>query len=86
MVFKDGRFRGEKRAQLQPVVAMTEARVATLLASAPDLDGSSITVTAMDDGIVLAGFVGSKGELRRAAELAGGVEGVAFVDNRIALR
>ncbi|PPD15775.1 MAG: transporter [Methylobacterium sp.] len=86
MVFKDARFHGEKRAQMLPVVAVTEARVATLLASAPDLDGSSITVTAMDDGIVLAGFVTSEGELRRAAELAQAVEGVAFVDNRIALR
>ncbi len=44
MVFKDARFRGEKRALVLPVIADLEARVAKALASAPNLDGSAITV------------------------------------------
>ena len=86
MVFKDARFRGEKRALLQPVIADVEARVAKTLASAPDLDGSSITVTAVADAIVLAGFVTSEAERRRASEQAALVEGVSRIENRLQLR
>ena len=86
MVFKEARFRGEKRALVLPVAADLEAKVAKALAGAPDLDGSSITVTAVADAIVLAGFVTSEAERQRAGEQAALVEGVSRIENRLQLR
>ncbi|MCA3628641.1 MAG: BON domain-containing protein [Methylobacterium sp.] len=86
MVFKDARFRGDKRALVLPVVAELEARVAKALASAPDLDGSSITVTTRGNCLVLKGFVTSEVERERAADHTRLIEGVIAVDNQLQLR
>ncbi len=85
MVFKDARFRGRKRALVLPVVADLEARVAKALASAPNLDGSAITVTAMGDRIVLKGFATTEIERQRAEEQTLLIEGVGSVDNQLQL-
>lgn len=86
MVFKEARFRGEKRALELPVTAELEAQAAKALASAPDLDGSSITVTAIGECIVLKGYVSSDIERERAEEQVRTIDGVMSVKNELQLR
>lgn len=86
MVFKQARFHRKKRSRVLPVAADLEARVAEALATAPHLDGTAITVTALGNCMVLKGFVTSPEERERATEQAGAVDGVGEIDNQIQIR
>ncbi|HEV7305940.1 BON domain-containing protein [Ensifer sp.] len=84
MVFKKRTFYGDEPERLIPEQpAELERTVADLLAVVPGLDASDVTVTAKGNTILLAGFVASQDEVRRAEEAAEGVPGVAEVLNRI---
>lgn len=66
-----------------PIHAVLEADVAGALGRAGLVDASRISVTATGAVITLDGFVGSRFEVETAGEIAGKVEGVRDVDNRL---
>ena len=66
-----------------PADAVLEAEVAEALGRTGLLDASRVTVTVQGATVNLAGFVVSRSELDTAGEVAGRVEGVAAVDNRL---
>lgn len=66
-----------------PADATLEVDVAEALARAGMIDASRVTVTPRREMVTLDGFVGSRSEVDMAGEVAGRVEGVKGVDNRL---
>lgn len=61
------------------------ARVKQALEGEAKVQAAAIDVTAADGKVTLWGTAGSAGERSRAAQVAGKVEGVKSVDNKIAV-
>ena len=88
MVFKPQRFH-ETPPQVErdyPTDAMLEAGVAEALGRAGPVDATRVFVTAHGAAVSLDGFVGSDSERATAGEVAGRVEGVKSVDNRLSVQ
>lgn len=85
MVFKPQTFHElPPQAEMDdPMDAVLEADVAEALARAGALDASRIDVTIHGAAACLEGFVGSRSEVDVAGEIAGQVDGVKVVDNRL---
>jgi osmotically-inducible protein OsmY len=85
MVFKPQTFHETppQAEQDDPTDAVLEARVAEALGRAGLVDASRVSVTTMGAIVTLDGFVGSPYEVDAAGEVAGKVEGVGGVDNRL---
>ncbi|MBX9454864.1 MAG: BON domain-containing protein [Rhizobium sp.] len=85
MVFKPQTFHVlPPQAEMDdPMDAVLEADVAEALARAGALDASRIDVTIRGAAACLEGFVGSRSEVDVAGEIAGQVDGVKVVDNRL---
>lgn len=85
MVFKPQTFHeAPPQAELDdPTDAMLEANVAGALGRAGLVDASRVIVTMRDGVVILDGFVGSHSEVDTAREVAGRVDGVQRVDNRL---
>lgn len=66
-----------------PPQAILETAVADALSSDSALDASDVAVTARGSMITLTGAVLTEEEVVRAAEVAGCVDGVKRVDNRL---
>ncbi|HZP87219.1 MAG TPA: BON domain-containing protein [Burkholderiales bacterium] len=63
--------------------ATVTARVKAALAAAQGISGTDISVETQQGTVILTGKVADATQSKRAAEVAGGVEGVRSVDNRL---
>ena len=88
MVFKPQTFHEiPPQAEMDnPTRALVEADVADALGRAGTLDASRVTVIMHGDVVTLDGFVSTRSEIDTAGEVAGRVEGVRRVDNRLQIQ
>lgn len=63
--------------------ATVTAKVKAALAAADGISGTNITVETQQGTVILTGKVADATQSQRAAQVAGGVEGVRSVDNRL---
>jgi len=87
MVFKPQTFFGNEpsTAALETTSGTAiETRVAEALARAGDMDAADVSVTAVDDTIVLSGTVAFPEEIAIAGDIAARIAGVTSVENLIA--
>ena len=85
MVFKPQTFH-EVPPQIEidaPTDAVLEAVVAAALGRAGLVDASRVSVTTTGAIVTLDGFVGSQAEIETASDVAGRVDGIKGVDNRL---
>jgi len=88
MVFKPQTFH-EVPPQVEidePTDASLEADVAGALGRAGLVDATRVGVTTKGGIVILVGHVGSQAEIETAGEVAGRVEGVSRVDNRLRIQ
>lgn len=85
MIFKPQTFHEiPPQAEIDdPTDAVLEADVAEALGRAGLVDASRVSVTTKGAVVTLDGFVGSRVEVDTAGEVAGRVDGVERVDNRL---
>lgn len=88
MVFKPQTFHEiPSQAEMDnPTDATLEADVAEALGRAGLVDASRVSVTTNGAIVTLDGFVGSRSEVETAGEVAGRVEGIKRVDNRLQIQ
>lgn len=73
-------------AAAQPDDAALAMRVRTALQADPEVQGLNIDVTASQGVVQLSGFVDSRAQTDKAGSIAGAVEGVRSVDNRLDMK
>ncbi|MBY5338444.1 BON domain-containing protein [Rhizobium leguminosarum] len=66
--------------------AATRASVKSALHAAGDIDVAEITVSIAGSYVILEGFVGGRGDVERAVEIAEGVVGRGYVRGRLLRR
>ncbi len=81
-----GTFDNERDQAAKGPEAVLEANVKMALISDADIDAAAIGVGISGNRVTLTGFVANEAERRRAEEIAGQVEGVGQVINRIEVR
>ena len=88
MVFKPQTFHEiPPQAEMDnPTGALVEADVAEALGRAGTLDASRVSVIMRGNVVTLEGFVSTRSEVDTAGEVAGRVEGVRRVDNRLQIQ
>lgn len=62
------------------------SKVKTALMADPDIKGMNINVTTMNGEVKLEGKVASEGQMKKAMEIARGVEGVTGVQNNLEVK
>lgn len=88
MVFKPQTFHEvPPQAEIDnPTDAALETEVAGALGRAGTVDATRVSVTTKGGIVILDGLVGSQAEVGMAGEVAGRVEGVKGVDNRLRIQ
>ena len=79
-------FFSRSRAPAKDADLAITAAVNAALAKEFQLSNVQVDVKTFDGVVILGGFTHEYGQVRRAVEIAGGIQGVKSVENRISIR